>query len=202
MVSHGAGLYLTRCEGVRPDVSLLSLQLMSYRWYAHNASIRHPGVVFPGRSHWPDEHGYSLQKFFEANIFRRPIHVYGGNRPAETLERLLEDASLSEEQFFHWPWGLTDRMVPSLPSPPPHPCHTILIDRPRSRIPSSPRPLSYPHQSCLHLFPVCHLSPLHPAYTSSLYATCHRCYTSPSRPLSSPPDATCPPRLLSLNPKP
>jgi len=37
------------------------------------------------RSHWPDKEGFSLQKFFEANIFNRPIHVYGGNRPAETL---------------------------------------------------------------------------------------------------------------------
>ena len=105
------GLYLTACEGVRPDVAFLSLQLMSYRWYALNKTIKYPDVTFPGRSHWPDQHGYSLQKFFEANIFNRPIHVYGGNRPAETLERLLEDASLSEEQFYHWPWGLTDRMV-------------------------------------------------------------------------------------------
>jgi hypothetical protein len=105
------GLYLTACEGVRPDVAFLSLQLMSYRWYALNSTVKYPDVAFPGRSHWPDQHGYSLQKFFEANIFRRPIHVYGGNRPAETLERLLEDASLSEEQFYHWPWGLTDRML-------------------------------------------------------------------------------------------
>jgi len=27
-----AGLYLTACENVRPDVSFLSLQLMSYRY--------------------------------------------------------------------------------------------------------------------------------------------------------------------------
>ena len=111
------GLYMTRCEGVRPDVAFISLQLMSYRWYGLNGTIKWPGVVFPGRSHWPDEHGYSLQKFFEANLPARPIHVYGGNRPAETLERLLEDASLSEEQFYHWPWGLTDRMVSRFETP-------------------------------------------------------------------------------------
>ena len=72
------GLYLTACEGVRPDVAFISLQLMSYRWYALNKTIKYPDVVFPGRSHWPDEHGFSLQKFFEANILNRPIHVYGG----------------------------------------------------------------------------------------------------------------------------
>jgi hypothetical protein len=43
--------------------------------------------------------------------------VMAGNRPAETLERLLEDASLSEEQFYHWPWGLTDRMVARVEMP-------------------------------------------------------------------------------------
>ena len=77
------GLYLTACEGVRPDVAFISLQLMSYRWYALNKTIKYPNVVFPGRSHWPDEHGYSLQKFFEANILERPIHVYGGASCAE-----------------------------------------------------------------------------------------------------------------------
>eukprot|EP00960_Hanusia_phi_P049055 759333-Hanusia_phi.AAC.2 len=30
------GLYLTICENVRPDVRFMSLQLMSYRWYALN----------------------------------------------------------------------------------------------------------------------------------------------------------------------
>jgi len=105
------GLWLTACEKVRPDVRFMSLQLMSYRWYAHNSTLKWPGVVFPGRSHWPDEKGYSMQKFYDANIETRPIHSYGGNRPAETLERLLEDASLHEEQYYHWPWGLTDRMV-------------------------------------------------------------------------------------------
>lgn len=83
-------LYLSVCEGVRPDVSVLSLQLMSYRWYAHNKTERYPAVIFPGKSHWPDEDGYSLQGFFQANIDARPIMIYGGNRPAETLERLRE----------------------------------------------------------------------------------------------------------------
>ncbi|EKX50366.1 hypothetical protein GUITHDRAFT_104174 [Guillardia theta CCMP2712] len=107
------GLYLTVCENVRPDVRFMSLQLMSYRWYGLNSSIKWPGVVFPGRSHWPDKYGYSLQKFYDANIWDRPIHSYGGNRPAENLEKLLEDPSLNEDQFFHFTWGLTDRMIPT-----------------------------------------------------------------------------------------
>lgn len=52
-----------------------------------------------------------LQTFFNANIDRRPIMIYGGNRPAETLEGLLEDESLNEEQFYHVPYGLLDRIV-------------------------------------------------------------------------------------------
>jgi hypothetical protein len=52
-----------------------------------------------------------LQTFFHANIDKRPIMVYGGNRPAETLERLLEDESLVEEEFYHVPYGLLDRIV-------------------------------------------------------------------------------------------
>ena len=92
-------------------MTLLSLQLMSYHWYSLNATARYPDVIFPGRSHWPDGYGYSLQKFFEANIPHRPIHIFGGNRPAETLERLTEDASLSENQFYHFPYGLTDAIL-------------------------------------------------------------------------------------------
>jgi hypothetical protein len=29
--------------------------------YTHNKTERHPAVDFPGRSHWPDDQGYSLQ---------------------------------------------------------------------------------------------------------------------------------------------
>ena len=29
--------------------------------YTHNKTERHPFVDFPGRSHWPDDKGYSLQ---------------------------------------------------------------------------------------------------------------------------------------------
>lgn len=94
---------------MRPDVAFISLQLMSYRWYALNKTVKYPNVVFPGRSHWPDEHGYSLQKFFEANILQRPIHVYGGEtdcwlKPLPPSSLHLPGPSRGPQNINHTRW--------------------------------------------------------------------------------------------------
>jgi len=121
----GPTMYLNLCEGVRPDVLVMSQQLMSYEWYAdYDRERRWPGVVFPARHHYAGPHGYSMQKFLEANLRpNRPIVLWGGTRPGE-LAAQTNDASLSEEEFTAFPLGLLDQVywqvgLGAHPTPPP-----------------------------------------------------------------------------------
>ena len=105
-------LYLSICENVRPDVTVLSVQLLTADWYIHSTPIlikRFPGITFPGLWHRPGPNGFSLQKFFEANIDSHPIFVYGGDRPGD-LKSQLDDQSLQPVQFYHWTHGLAERI--------------------------------------------------------------------------------------------
>jgi hypothetical protein len=67
-------------------------------------------VVFPNRHHFAGPNGYSMQRFFEANLKpNRPIVLWGGTRPGE-LASQTNDASLSEEEFTAFPLGLLDQV--------------------------------------------------------------------------------------------
>ena len=83
---------LHSCIHSRPSFSLsllfhtrTSFLILSLSHTSTDTPLSQKPSPITHRSHWPDKEGFSLQKFFEANIFNRPIHVYGGNRPAETL---------------------------------------------------------------------------------------------------------------------
>jgi hypothetical protein len=83
----------------------------AWRRYAdYDRERRWPGVVFPNRHHFAGPNGYSMQKFFEANLKpNRPIVLWGGTRPGE-LASQTNDASLSEEEFTAFPLGLLDQV--------------------------------------------------------------------------------------------
>jgi hypothetical protein len=95
-----------------------------FRYADYDRERRWPGVVFPARHHFAGPNGYSMQKFFEANLRpNRPIVLWGGTRPGE-LASQVNDASLSEEEFTAFPLGLLDQVfwqtgLGVQPTPPP-----------------------------------------------------------------------------------
>lgn len=70
--------YLQECEGLRPDVIVLDMALMTYRWYVPAMkrafgrletvpSNRHP-VIFPGTVLGEGREGFSIADFVDANM--------------------------------------------------------------------------------------------------------------------------------------
>lgn len=60
--------YPNQCEGVRPDLRLVSVQLMTWEWFVPMQARYYPGVVFPGdRFHPRKEGGFSFKQFLDAN---------------------------------------------------------------------------------------------------------------------------------------
>ncbi len=95
--------YLHQCEGLRKnDVSVLSLQLMSWAWFVPVQAKNYPNVTFPGHVYHPHIPGaYSIAKFLEANWHKAPIFLCG------MYQSWLGPIRLSRLDFqifslFHW----------------------------------------------------------------------------------------------------
>ena len=43
-----AARYAQICEGIRPDVKIIDLEMLTFDWYVPMMASRFPGVVFPG----------------------------------------------------------------------------------------------------------------------------------------------------------
>ena len=60
--------YLQRCEGLRLDVTVINLSMMTYKWFAskHN---HYPRMMFPGSHLVPSgsQSGFSMQDLMQAN---------------------------------------------------------------------------------------------------------------------------------------
>lgn len=70
--------YPQQCEGVRPDLRLVSLQLMTWDWFVEMQAHNYPGVKFPGFKYHPREPGaFSLLQFLDANIDKFEIFLCG-----------------------------------------------------------------------------------------------------------------------------
>ncbi|CEO99300.1 hypothetical protein PBRA_001206, partial [Plasmodiophora brassicae] len=70
--------YLHTCEWVRPDVRLISMGLMTWRWFLRgNASKNYPGVSFPGERFHAVAGGFTIEQFLDANLKRMPIVMCG-----------------------------------------------------------------------------------------------------------------------------
>ncbi len=69
--------YVQQCEGFRPDVSILSVQLMSWDWFVPIQRQNYPNVVFPGEVYHPFKpNGFSMAQFLAANS-NSPLYYYG-----------------------------------------------------------------------------------------------------------------------------
>ena len=64
--------YIQTVEGVRPDLNLLSDQLVKARWFKRQ-EIHYPSVTFPERRYNEHFFGFALQELIEANIKKKSI---------------------------------------------------------------------------------------------------------------------------------
>ena len=70
--------YPQQCEGTRPDLRLLSLQLMTWDWFVPMQALNYPNVSFPGsRYHVNFDDAFTMKHFLDANVKRFPIFLCG-----------------------------------------------------------------------------------------------------------------------------
>jgi hypothetical protein len=75
-LNHNVLQYLHACEGQRPDLDLLSLQLMTWEWFPRQRR-HYPSLNWPGERYHPfAEGGFSLRAFLQANA-RRSLVLCG-----------------------------------------------------------------------------------------------------------------------------
>lgn len=98
--------YLHYCQGLRPDLSLVDQEMMTYGWYVEKLQKHLPRVNFPGRWWDPinsaEKKTFSIEEFLKHNM-HRPVFVCIG---------LTEGDPSWERSFSRWPWGVCEQLVP------------------------------------------------------------------------------------------
>ncbi|XP_027426247.1 transmembrane protein 260 isoform X3 [Zalophus californianus] len=102
--------YMHYCEGLRPDISLVDQEMMTYEWYLPKMAKHLPGVSFPG-DRWNPVEGilpsgmvtFNLYHFLEINKQKKTFVCIGIHEGDPTWKK----------NYSLWPWGSCDKLVPS-----------------------------------------------------------------------------------------
>uniref|UniRef100_A0A8B9LUB3 Transmembrane protein 260 n=1 Tax=Astyanax mexicanus TaxID=7994 RepID=A0A8B9LUB3_ASTMX len=98
--------YLHYCRGLRPDISLVDQEMMTYSWYVPKLHQHLHGVKFPGHLWDPvnteEKNSFSIEQFLQKNM-HRPVFACIG---------LSEGDPSWERTFSRWPWGVCEQLVP------------------------------------------------------------------------------------------
>ncbi|XP_072617743.1 protein O-mannosyl-transferase TMEM260 isoform X1 [Vulpes vulpes] len=102
--------YMHYCEGLRPDISLVDQEMMTYEWYLPKMAKHLPGVNFPG-NRWNPVEGilpsgmvtFNLYHFLEINKQKKTFVCIGIHEGDPTWKK----------NYSLWPWGSCDKLVPS-----------------------------------------------------------------------------------------
>nr|XP_038949394.1 transmembrane protein 260 isoform X1 [Rattus norvegicus] len=102
--------YLHYCEGLRPDVSLVDQEMMTYEWYLPKVARHLPGVHFPG-DRWNPVEGVLPSGMVTFNLY----HFLEMNKQKETFVciGIHEGDPTWKKDYSLWPWGSCDKLVPS-----------------------------------------------------------------------------------------
>ncbi|KAF4795823.1 Transmembrane protein [Turdus rufiventris] len=102
--------YLHYCEGMRPDITLVDQEMMTYQWYLPKLAKHLPGVHFPGNRWNPVEGAlpdgtlaFNLHRFLKVNKHKEVFVCIG----------LHEGDSTWRRSHSLWPWGTCEKLVPS-----------------------------------------------------------------------------------------
>ena len=108
--------YPQSCEGIRPDVHLLSLQLMTWDWFVPMQRANYGNVTFPGtRYHVNYADSFTMRQFMDRNSRKHPIFLcgpwkegdYSNVRTTQPLTKYYDD----------YPYGECSRMLPATRPP-------------------------------------------------------------------------------------
>ncbi|NXC12442.1 TM260 protein, partial [Corythaeola cristata] len=102
--------YVHYCEGMRPDITLVDQEMMTYKWYLPKLAKHLPGVYFPG-NRWNPVEGvlpdgtlaFNLHRFLKVNKHKEVFVCIG----------LHEGDSTWRRGYSLWPWGTCEKLVPS-----------------------------------------------------------------------------------------
>ncbi|KAB1278273.1 Transmembrane protein 260 [Camelus dromedarius] len=102
--------YMHYCEGLRPDISLVDQEMMTYEWYLPKVAKHLPGVKFPGNQ-WNPVEGilpsgmvtFNLYRFLEINKQKETFVCIGIHEGDPTWKK----------NYSLWPWGSCDKLVSS-----------------------------------------------------------------------------------------
>ncbi|NXV91894.1 TM260 protein, partial [Calonectris borealis] len=102
--------YVHYCEGMRPDITLVDQEMMTYEWYLPKLAKHLPGVYFPG-NRWNPVEGvlpdgtlaFNLHRFLKVNKHKEVFVCIG----------LHEGDSTWRRSYSLWPWGTCEKLVPS-----------------------------------------------------------------------------------------
>ncbi|NXQ88951.1 TM260 protein, partial [Nyctibius grandis] len=102
--------YVHYCEGMRPDITLVDQEMMTYEWYLPKLAKHLPGVYFPG-NRWNPVEGvlpdgtlaFNLHRFLKVNEHKEVFVCIG----------LHEGDSTWRRNYSLWPWGTCEKLVPS-----------------------------------------------------------------------------------------
>ncbi|XP_073466522.1 protein O-mannosyl-transferase TMEM260 [Aquarana catesbeiana] len=102
--------YLHYCEGLRPDLSLVDQEMMTYDWYVPKIAKHLLNVHFPGNRWNPVETKlpdgtatFSLLRFLKVNEHREIFVCIGLNEGDPTWRK----------SYSLWPWGSCEKFVPT-----------------------------------------------------------------------------------------
>ncbi|NWI99981.1 TM260 protein, partial [Crypturellus undulatus] len=102
--------YVHYCEGMRPDITLVDQEMMTYEWYLPKLAKHLPGIHFPGKR-WNPVEGvlpdgtlvFNLHRFLKVNKQKEVFVCIG----------LHEGDSTWKRSYSLWPWGTCEKLVPS-----------------------------------------------------------------------------------------
>ncbi|XP_058149363.1 protein O-mannosyl-transferase TMEM260 isoform X4 [Dasypus novemcinctus] len=102
--------YMHYCEGLRPDISLVDQEMMTYQWYLPKMAKHLPGVNFPG-NRWNPVEGIFPSGVVTFNLY----HFLERNKQKETFVciGIHEGDPTWKKNYSLWPWGSCDKLVPS-----------------------------------------------------------------------------------------
>ncbi|MBZ3877700.1 Transmembrane protein 260 [Sciurus carolinensis] len=102
--------YMHYCEGLRPDISLVDQEMMTYEWYLPKMAKHLPGVHFPG-NRWNPVEGVLPSGMVTFNLY----HFLEINKQKETFVciGIHEGDPTWKKNYSLWPWGSCDKLVPS-----------------------------------------------------------------------------------------
>lgn len=101
--------YMQKCEGLRPDIVLINLSMMTYSWFQYKLHL-YPNITFPGGFHYYEnspqviaKQAFTLSDFVSSNVDQWPIFFSG---------KLTFHDTLFEKTYEHIPLGLVSRILP------------------------------------------------------------------------------------------